>query len=172
MEVVKGPDSNREQMLCRLVDQYQTALLRMCYVYLHDVGLAEDAVQETFLKAYKALDTFRGESGEKTWLMRIAINTCRDMLRSAWFRHLDRRVTPDDFPETTPPPEEEDVELTLAVMQMPPKLKEIVLLYYYQDMTTTEIASALGISQSSVSFRLKRARSRLRTMLERGHYDG
>lgn len=172
MEVVKGPDGIREQTLYRLVDEYQTALLRMCYVYLHDTALAEDAVQETYLKAYKALDTFRGESSEKTWLMRIAINTCRDMLRSTWFRHLDRRVTPEDLPDTTLQPQAEDLDLTLAVMQLPAKFKEVVLLYYYQDMTTTEIANALGVSQSTVSARLKRARSKLRMMLERGRSHG
>lgn len=172
MEVDKGPDSIREQQLCRMVEQYQTSLLRMCYVYLHDTALAEDAVQETFLKAYGALDAFRGESGENTWLMRIAINTCRDMLRSKWFRYVDQQVTLDDLPEPTLQPQEGDAELTMAVMQLPIKLKEIVLLYYYQDMTTTEIASALGVAQSTVSSRLKRARARLRTTLERGLSHG
>ena len=47
--------------------------------------MAQDAVQETFFKAYKALDSFRGESTEKTWLYSIAFNVCRDMRRSAWF---------------------------------------------------------------------------------------
>lgn len=172
MGVVEAPDSIREQALCRLVDQYQTALLRMCYVYLHDAALAEDAVQETYLKAYKVLDAFRGESSEKTWLMRIAINTCRDMLRSAWFRHLDRRVTPDSLPEASQPPQAEDAELTLTVMQMPPKFREVVLLYYYQDMTMTEIAGALGVSQSTVSARLGRAHSKLHAVLERGRSHG
>lgn len=71
MEVVKGPDSVREQTLCRMVEQNQTDLLRMCYLYLHDAALAEDAVQETFLKAYRAMDGFREECNEKTWLVRM-----------------------------------------------------------------------------------------------------
>ena len=105
MEVVKGPDSVREQQLCRMVNQYQTSLLRLCYMQLNDKALAEDAVQETFLKAYKGMEAFRADSTEKTWLMRIAVNTCRDMLRSAWLRHLDRRVTPEQLPEPAAPPE-------------------------------------------------------------------
>ena len=101
MEVVTGPDFVHTQTLNRLVEQYQTDLLRMCYLYLHDAELARDAVQETYLKAYRALDSFRGECGEKTWLMKIAMNTCRDLRRSAWFRHIDRRVTPDMMPMGT-----------------------------------------------------------------------
>ena len=76
-------DVSREQELARLVDAYQSSLRRMCCAILRDRTLAEDAVQETFLKAYKALDTFRKESSEKTWLMRIAINTCRDFRPAA-----------------------------------------------------------------------------------------
>ena len=55
METVKGPDRNHDELLISLVDQYQSSLLRLCFIYLHDKALAEDAVQETFLKAYKSL---------------------------------------------------------------------------------------------------------------------
>ena len=82
----------RAQRLVDMVDRYQAQLLRLCYLVLHDTMLAEDAVQETFLKAYRAMGRFRGDCQEKTWLMRIAINTCRDMRRSAWLRHTDRSV--------------------------------------------------------------------------------
>ena len=79
METVKGPDRNHDELLISLVDQYQSSLLRLCFIYLHDKALAEDAVQETFLKAHRSLSSFRGDSSEKTWLTRIAMNTCRDM---------------------------------------------------------------------------------------------
>ena len=61
MEAVKDPDSRRDQTIERLITQHQTSLLRLCYVQLQDQALAEDAVQETFLKAYRALDAFRGD---------------------------------------------------------------------------------------------------------------
>ena len=84
MSNVKGPDSaqEREQAFEQLVMQYQTMLLRTCYLYLGEKTLAEDAVQDTFLKAYRNWDAFRGDSSRRTWLMKIAVNTCRD-LRSA-----------------------------------------------------------------------------------------
>ena len=166
MEAVKDPDSRRDQTIERLITQHQTSLLRLCYVQLQDQALAEDAVQETFLKAYKGFDSFRGDSSEKTWLTRIAVNTCRDFQRGAWFKHTDRRVTPDMLPVGTVQPDTEDLDLSLAVMKLPRKMREAILLYYYQDMSTEEIAETLGIAQSSVSNRLRRGREKLRKLLE------
>ena len=83
MEVVKGPDNIREEELLRLMAQYKNDLMRMALAFLKDEALAEDAVQETFFKAYHALPAFRGDSSEKTWLMRIAINVCRNIRRDA-----------------------------------------------------------------------------------------
>lgn len=166
MEAVKDPDSRRDQTIERLITQHQTSLLRLCYVQLQDQALAEDAVQETFLKAYKGFDSFRGDSSEKTWLTRIAVNTCRDFQRGGWFKHTDRRVTPDMLPVGTVQPDTEDLDLSLAVMKLPRKMREAILLYYYQDMSTEEIAETLDIAQSSVSNRLRRGREKLRKLLE------
>lgn len=65
MGIVMGPDNVREETLRRLMNQHKNDLMRMCCVFLKDQALAEDAVQETFVKAYKAMDTFRGDSSEK-----------------------------------------------------------------------------------------------------------
>ncbi len=169
METVKGPDRNRKELLVQLVDQYQHTLLRLCFIYLHDKALAEDAVQETFLKAYKSLSAFRGESSAKTWLTRIAMNTCRDMRRSGWFRFMDRRVTSEDVPPFSVHPFDNNPSdaLAQAIVRLPAKQKEVILLYYYHDMTMKEIADTLGIHVSSVSGRLKHAHARLRTLLEK-----
>lgn len=172
IDAVKTPDAVREETLTRLVTEYEVPLQRVCCLYLHDPALAEDAVQETFLKVYTSLGQFRGESGEKTWLMRIAVNVCRDMRRGRWFRHIDRRVTPDMLPEPLMQPDGRDVDLTLTVMQLPDKLKEVVILYFYQSMSMSEIADALGLAQSSVSNRLMRARQKLRDALEGGYDRG
>ena len=60
METGKGPDRSAEEEITRLVEEHQLALLRLCFAYLHDRALAEDAVQETFLKAYRKMDQFKG----------------------------------------------------------------------------------------------------------------
>ncbi len=168
MNDVKDPDKITERNIIfeRIVGQYQLSLLRMCYLHLRDKSLAEDAVQETFLKVYRSLDSFEGQCSEKTWIMKIAMNTCHDINRSSWYRFISSEITPDMLPEPSTELEEHDEVLTLAVMNLPRKLREVILLYYYQDMSVIEISDSLGISQSSVSGRLKRAKDKLRKSIE------
>jgi len=168
MEIIKGPEEFREFRLMRLMERYEKDLLRLSIVYLRDLTMAEDAVQETFLKAYRAMGDFREESSEHTWLTRIAVNTCKDMRRSAWYRYVDRRVSLDSLPEPAQPASQESIELTMCIMALPRKEMEAVMLYYYQGMTLEEIAFALGITAPAVSARLKKGRERLKTMLKGG----
>lgn len=165
------PGQQIHEELSRLVSTYQTELLRFCYAYLHDQALAEDAVQDTFLKAYRTLDRFRADSSEKTWLMKIAVNTCRDVRRSAWFRYVNRAITPDMLPEPSEPTAYRDLEVTAEIMSLPIKLREAILLYYYQNVSIDEMAAILGITQQGASARLKRAREKLRPILERRRED-
>ena len=165
METVKGPDS-KETRIERMVTLYQLPLLRLCIMYLHDEEQAKDAVQETFIKAYRNLDSFRNDASEKTWLTRIAINTCKNMYRSAWFRHMDRSVTLDMIAERPAPADEHDDELTTAIMNRPVKLREAALICWLQGMTYDEAADMLGISRQAVGSRLNRARRKLRFAME------
>lgn len=165
METVKGPDS-KETRIERMVTLYQLPLLRLCIMYLHDEEQAKDAVQETFIKAYRNLDSFRNDASEKTWLTRIAINTCKNMHRSAWFRHMDRSVTLDMIAERPAPADEHDHELTTAIMNLPVKLREAALICWLQGMTYDEAADMLGISRQAVGSRLNRARRKLRFAME------
>ena len=165
METVKGPDS-KEERIERMVALYQLPLLRLCILYLHDEELAKDAVQETFVKAYRNLDGFRAEASEKTWLTRIAVNTCKNVYRSGWFRHVDRSVTLDMIAEKFASADEKDNTLTEAIMRLPTKLREAALLCWLQGMTYEEAAAVLGISRQAVGSRLNRARRKLRFALE------
>lgn len=149
----------------RWMRDYGPSLKRTCYLYLKDTALAEDAAQETFVKAWRSFSTFRGDCSEKTWLMRIAVNICRDMLRSAWFRRMDRRVTPEELPLTAPSKDEQP-QLAEAIMALAPKYREVIILYYYQGLDTREMALALRISANTVKSRLFRARRLLREQLE------
>ena len=155
-----------EQKLREMISAYQAGLLRFCYVRLQDRMQAEDAVQETFMKVYRHLPNYRDDGHEKAWLYRIALNVCRDMLRSGWFRRVNRHITPELLPEASAPPDEEEVALSMAVHSLPDKSREVILLYYYQNFTVTEIAHILGIRQPAVSERLRRARAQLKEMLK------
>lgn len=163
------PGSARETDLVRMMQTYGGQLVGLCTGLLGDSALAQDVVQETFIKAYKNMDSFRNahEGSEKAWLTRIAVNLCRDQQRTKWFRFVDRSVSFDMLPERGSEPEETHVELYTAVTQLPAKYREVILLHYYQDMQVNEIAAALGLNVSSVYRRLDRARQKLKTKLER-----
>ena len=170
MEIVTGPDNsqNIEEELNRLVAEYQKTLLHMCSFWLKDAMQAEDAVQEVYIKAYKALPGFRHECSEKTWLLRIAANVCRDMQKSRWSRFVNRNVDIANLPEPAYEMTEHDDEVIQAIQALPAKYSEIILLHFWQYMSLTEIAVILNTSLSTVSRRLTNAKKRLRIQLKEG----
>lgn len=160
----------REARLEQWVRAYGTAILRTCFVCLSDAREAEDAMQETFLKAWRAMESFEGRGGasEKTWLTHIAMNVCRDIRRTRWFRHVDMRRALEEIPQGMASALPEDRTLLLDIMQLPDKYKQPILLYYYQDMTIEETAEVLGASKSTIHNRLKKAEGMLRLSLKGG----
>ena len=149
-----------------LIDAYGDDILRLCVLVLGDRQLAEDAFQETMLKAWKALDTFRGECSPRTWLSHIVVNTCRDMTRRSWFRLWRKNVGEEPLAQIRQEQPETYGEVTAAVLDLPPKYREVIVLYYYEDMKVREIAHMLRLSVNSVSTRLRRARALLAQTLK------
>lgn len=164
-------NSDRRVELERLMIQYGDALFRMCFLHLRDEALAEDAVQETFLKAYRRLDSFRGECRELTWLTGIAINVCRDFLRTVWLRRVDRSVDISLLPECAQADEYHDPTALTEVMHLPARLREVILLRYYQELSLKETADALKLGISTVKQRQKRANDILRERLKEWYYE-
>ena len=162
MDRAEVPSMSREQRLSEWIEDYSDTILRTCYLYLSDHSQAEDATQDTWIKAWKHMDDFERKKivNEKAWLLRIAINTCKDYRRTSWFRHIDRKQSLDET-------------LTLLVMELPDRYKQVILLYYFQGLTMQETADALGSSQPSVQRRLKQAEALLKISLTGGEaYEG
>ena len=153
-----------------LMHAYGTDIKRFCTLQLRDAALAEDATQDVFVKAWKALGTFRNESSEKTWLIRIALNTCRDYQRTGWFRFMDRRVTPEDLPEVSVDFSFEDGTVAGEIASLPSRLKAVILLRYYEGMSLRETADALNVSIATVKRRQEKANQILRRNLK-GWYE-
>ena len=152
----------------RLMEEYGTGRLRLCALQLGDAALAEDAAQETLLRAWRRYGTFRGEAAERTWITAIALNVCRDLLRSPWHtRRMELSALAEPSAEDAP---WDDTPLW-AVLSLPRKYREVVLLRYYEEFTLEEIADTLGIAPGTVSARLTRAKRKLRPMLEEWYYD-
>lgn len=162
------PDERLEQWMTEYGDYIQ----RLCCLYLANPVLAEDAAQETFLKAWRGAKGFQGRNGctEKTWLTRIAVNTCHSVKRSAWFRHVDRNVQPEDMPQLAAV-QAEDRLLYEEIMHLPEKLKPVIFLRYYQGYSLEEVAQTLGINRSTVYDRQRKALRLLRRILDGGELD-
>ncbi|MCR5684965.1 MAG: sigma-70 family RNA polymerase sigma factor [Lachnospiraceae bacterium] len=168
-ETMNGGDPFNIETLMR---EYGNDVLRTAYSYVKDRTAAEDCFQETFIKAYRNLDRFRGESSVKTWLIRITVNVCKDYLKSSYQRHVvpmmdfeeDAIISDNDFEEV----ENEDRNETIrrAVEALPQHYREAVMCVYYNEMSLAEAAKVLGVPEGTVKSRLARARDQLKNLLE------
>ncbi len=166
-------EAAREQRFMAWVQSYGDAILRTCFVYLSNRQDAEDAMQDTFLKAWKAMEQFEQRNGasEKTWLMTIAVNVCRDYRRSKWFRRVDTQRALEDLPPRYLIVEDADIALTMDIMRLPEKQKQVVLLHYFNELTLREVAEVLGVAASTVHRRLKQAEQQLKISMTGGKDD-
>ncbi|MBE5770847.1 MAG: sigma-70 family RNA polymerase sigma factor [Clostridia bacterium] len=170
MEHAAVPGMTPEEKLSQWIRVYSDDILRICFLYLSDRMQAEDALQDTWIKAWRHMGEYERKNilNDKAWLMRIAINTCRDYRRTAWFRHIDKRRALEELPPRLNQTAEDDRSLSLAVMELPDRYKQVVLLYYFQGMTQRETAEALGLSPAAVLRRLRSAEALLKEALTGG----
>lgn len=146
----------------RLVDTYSDLILRLSYTYLGSTDDAQDICQTVFLKLLQHPPAFRDGGHERAWVIRTAVNLCKDCLKSRW-----RRTTVSlDAAEGVPAPQPEEGSLLGAVALLPPKYRTVIYLYYYEGYSAKEIAALLGEKPATVFTRLDRGRRQLRTYLE------
>lgn len=131
-------------------------LFRICLLLLGNEHDAKDAMQETMLKYLQKTSGFENFEHEKSWLVMVATNQCRDMLR---FRLRHPQVELEYIKSLTTMPE--GSEIMEAVMQLPEKYRVVLLLHYIEEYKVEEIAKMIGKSVSAVKMRLHRARGLL-----------
>lgn len=153
------------QELLLMMQQYGAHVVGLCTLLLKDAHLAQDVAQETFIRAWKQ-GNLRQET-EKAWLTRVAVNLCRDEQRSRWFRHVDRRITPEELPLQADAPDT-DSDLLDRVHRLPAREREVIVMHYWNDMSPEAIAKLLNIDRATVFRRLARGRKRLKLELEGG----
>lgn len=154
---------NHELLL--MMQQYGAHVVGLCTLLLKDAHLAQDVAQETFIRAWKQ-GNLRQET-EKAWLTRVAVNLCRDEQRSRWFRHVDRRITPEELPLQADAPDT-DSDLLDSVHRLPAREREVIVMHYWNDMSPENIAKLLNVDRATVFRRLARGRKRLKIELEGG----
>lgn len=147
----------------QVVARYGLQVLRTARLILRDQGLAEDACQETFLKAWRKLDTLRDQE-PGPWLIRIAANESISAYRR---RHRFDRLA-ERFGRRDPEPKtvstEERIDLSRALDLLSTEQRAVIVLHYYQDQSVEDLAGALGIPVDTAKSRLKAALRRLRSL--------
>ena len=163
-------DTEHSQRMTDMMTRYGTDVKRFCLLQLRDYSQAEDAAQDVFIKAWRGLATFRGDSSEKTWLLHIAANTCRDYQRTGWFRFMDRRVTPEDV-ERAAAFDFPDDSLSKAITELPALLRQAVTLRYFEELSIREMAQVLRVSEATAKRRVRKANALLKRTLKEWFED-
>ena len=167
--LVSRAQQGDDEAFTRLVETYQVPVYRLCYRMLGgNVHDAEDAAQETFLRAYKALRRYDSKRSFATWLLSIAAHHCIDLTRRRRMRLVSLETfTGQTLPDTNPLPEkvafqnERQREVQVLLSALSSTDRAAVVLYYWYDYSYQEIAEALSLTVSAVKSRLHRARKRL-----------
>ncbi|MGD8190764.1 sigma-70 family RNA polymerase sigma factor [Brevibacillus ginsengisoli] len=167
---------SKEVVLESLMRDYGQQILQLVYLCIRDHTLAEDITQEVFLKAYKGLDHFRGESDVKTWLYRIAMNESKKYLRSwsfrnifsTWLKEKDQKLEAVETVgvEQLVMGKLKQRTILRHVLNLPHQYRQIIVLYYYEELSGKQMAEILQISEEAVRQKLHRARRQLKQLLE------
>lgn len=149
---------------------YKDTVYRIAFLQCPCRQDAEDVFQEVFFKLYSGGVDFRDEEHLKAWLIRVTLNCCKLIKRSAWFRK--RTELSEDIAAEGLPEERETAEAVIAaVKKLPPKYRPVVEMFYYEEMSCADIAAALKLNGATVRTRLKRARELLKKELEEFGYE-
>lgn len=155
-----------------LVERHQEAAFRAAYLIVRDGALAEDVTQEAFIRAYRALRTFRRGEPFRPWMLRIttnvAINELRARSRRAGLLSRFAMLAPraDVAPEPSMAEGERSATLALAINELPLDDRVVLYLRYFLELPEREIATAIGRPTGTVKSRLHRASKRLRELIE------
>ncbi len=172
LELVRRVQRGERGAFDLLVLRYQHKVVKLVARLLRDPTEAEDVAQEAFVKAYRALGSFRGDSAFYTWLYRIAVNTARNVMASRQRRPLDyevelseseqsavdNRMQHSDTPEAAALTEEIHQTVNLAVEQLPEDLRTAIVLREVEGLSYEEIAEAMDCPVGTVRSRIFRAR--------------
>jgi RNA polymerase sigma-70 factor (ECF subfamily) len=170
-QAVEACRNGDTQAFDRLVERYQRDVYRLCYRYVNNHFDASDMAQEVFLRAYRALAKFRGDSAFSTWLYRIAVNTCLNFRSSRKWPAAElsetladgRRGALEEIER-----EEKAQRVREAIRHLPEKQRATLILRMYHDLSMDEIAGVMGSSVGTVKANLFHALSKLRKRLGGG----
>jgi len=172
--IIEAILDGEESAYTQLVQKYRSMVYSLAYRYTHNHQEADDLTQETFIKAYQKLKTFRGDASFKTWIMRIATNLSINLKKSGRISK-DSGQEPQDFfaasscsQEARLLQSERNRELYAAIARLPPKQKETLMLKTFEQMTCKQVAEVMQCSVGTVKANVFNAVKRLRSLLVEG----
>ena len=163
----------REQKLEEAMDLYGDYIVQLCYTYVQNWQTAEDLAQDTFMRYFDALPKFRGDASTKTYLFRIAVNSCHNYLASWKYKKVhitnffQKLLMSDENPESQLLKQTENQLLVTAIEGLPSKYKDVIVLYHFAELSLQEVGEALKLPVNTVKTRLRRARQMLGIELTR-----
>ena len=167
--LIKNLKRGREEAYRQLIEEYGNKLLRTCYLILNDREEAEDVVQETFIKVFNKIDTFKEKSGLYTWIYAIALNLSRDRMRikQDMLELKDEWIGNDDV--------ESHVEINIdreqlrkEIFEMNSLYREVLVLFYFEELSIKEISNLLNEKEGTIKSKLSRGRNMLKESLLKG----
>lgn len=173
-DVLHARDGDQDAFI-RLIQTYETSLYRVAKGILKEDSICADAIQEAILKSYKSISKLKNPKYFKTWITRILINECNDILKK---KHKDLSHENIESLQDMEADVKENCDLTEAISELDEKHRAVVTLFYYEEFSIKEISQILKISEGTVKSRLNRARLKLSSYLnlqnpeERGVENG
>jgi len=167
--LIKSLKKGREEAYRQIVEEYGNRLLRTCYLILRDKEEAEDVVQETFIKVFRKMETFKENSGLYTWIYTIALNLSRDRLK----KKQDMLALEDEFVGNNNV--ESHVEMSIdreilrkELFRINSLYREVLVLFYFEDLSIREISNLLNEKEGTIKSKLSRGRNILKASILKG----
>jgi RNA polymerase sigma-70 factor (ECF subfamily) len=151
------------EKMAEIYDKYSNAVYRMAFAYCKNKADAEDIMQEVFIKRFSIDIAFDEETKEKSWLLKVTVNKCRDMFRSLRYKYSLTSIPLEEASLVYETPEESEVYR--AVMSLPQKYRTVIHLFYYEEYSIKEISVITGSRETAVQTQLFRARKKLKEIL-------
>ena len=174
MNNLHNEEAKQDELLAEKIRTYSATLYKLALIQLKNEQDAEDVVQEVFYSYIRELREFSSQEHERAWFIKVTLNACKKVFRSAWNRH--RSDLPEGFGETyadpgEPPDDsyirrEANAELAKAVWGLPGQYREVIHLFYYEELSIKEIAMVCGRKEATVTSQLTRGRRILKKKLK------
>ncbi len=166
---------NKDKVFEDIVEEYSNSIIRLCYLQTGDLNESEDLAQEVFLKIYKNLDRFKGNSSIYTWIYKVTINTCFSYLKKNGKivkEELNRNIPNEEFTEEIVLNKYSREEIRGWLFKTPAKYRIPLYMYYFEEMKITQIAEILESNENTIKTRIRRGKEYIKRCSGGEIYEG